>query len=190
MHALRVRREKINIVAGKATTHRGTKRVRLCLAGVCVAQCGQQVHPDQTKAVKGQDRKTLVTAGAIKRPLPCPVERVEKQRAYFTTLKEKQSKRKRKKRRTKTERKKKKTKKERGELVQRTCINRSTSLSPPSKSYISPKNANKDFPIGTITIQGRLPQSHQFPWQDSSWGIICIEKRRSPLFGFAATDKA
>ena len=92
-----MRREEINIVAGKATTHRGTKRVRLCLAGVCVAQCGWQVHPDQTKAVKGQDRKTLVTAGAIKRPLPCPVEEVEKQRAYFTTLKEKQSKRKRKK---------------------------------------------------------------------------------------------
>ena len=98
MHALRVRREEINIVAGKATTHRGTKRVRLCLAGVCVAQYGRQVHPDQTKAVKGQDNKTLVTAGAIKRPLPCPVEEVEKQRAHFTTLKEKQSKRKRKKR--------------------------------------------------------------------------------------------
>ena len=60
VYALRVGRERIDIVAGKATTHRGTKRVRLCLAGVCVAQCGQQVHPDQTKAVKGQDRKTLV----------------------------------------------------------------------------------------------------------------------------------
>ena len=89
MHVLRVRREEINILAGKATTHRGTKRVRLCLAGVCVAQYGRQVHPDQTKAIKGQDSKTLVTAGAIKRPLPCPVEEVEKQRAYFTTLKEK-----------------------------------------------------------------------------------------------------
>ena len=94
MHALRVRRKGINIVAGKATTHRGTKRVRLCLAGVCVAQCGRQVHPDQTKAVKGQDCKTLATAGAIKRPLPCPGRRIEKQ-----------SKRKRKKIRTKTERK-------------------------------------------------------------------------------------
>ena len=101
-------------------------------------------------------------AGAIKRPLPCPVGKVEKQRAHFTMLKEKQSKRKRKKKRirTKTERKRKKTKKERRELVQRACINRSASLSPPSKSYISPKNANKDFPIGTITIQGRLPRSH------------------------------
>ena len=148
MHAQRVRREEINIVVGKATTHRGTKRVRLCLAGVCVAQCGRQVHPDQTKAVKGQDRKTLVTAGAIKRPLPCPVEQVEKQRAYFTTLKEKQSKRKRKKIRTKTERKRKKTKKERGELVQRACINRSASLSPPSKSYISPKTQTRTFPLG------------------------------------------
>ena len=160
MHALRVRREGINIVAEKATTHKGTKRVRLCLARAWVAQCGRQVHPDQTKAVKGQDSKTLVTAGTIKRPLPCPVEEVEKQRAHLITLKEKHFKRKRKKIRTKTERKRKKTKKERRELVQRACTNRSASLSPPSKSYISPKNANKDFPIGTITIQGRLPQSH------------------------------
>ena len=38
-----------------------------------------QAHPDQTKAVKGQNSKTLVTAGTIKRPLPCPVERIEKQ---------------------------------------------------------------------------------------------------------------
>ena len=81
MHALRVEREGINIVAGRnATTHRGIKQVRLCLAKVGVAQCGRQVHPDQTKAVKGQDRKTLAMAGAIKRPLPCPVEGIEKQR--------------------------------------------------------------------------------------------------------------
>ena len=85
MHALRVRREEINIVVGKATTHSGTKRVRLCLAGVCVAQYGRQVHPDQTKAVKGQDSKTLVTAGTIMRPLLCPVEGIEKQRIYLTT---------------------------------------------------------------------------------------------------------
>ena len=110
MHALRVRREEINILAGKATTHRGKKRVRLCLAGVCVAQYGRQVHPDQTKAIKGQDSKTLVTAGAIKRPLPCPVEGVEKQRAYFTTLKEKKNRARGKEKeiRTKTERKRKK----------------------------------------------------------------------------------
>ena len=120
MHALRVRRKGINIVAGKATTHRGTKRVRLCLAGVCVAQCGRQVHPDQTKAVKGQDRKTLVTAGTIKRPLSCLVEEVEKNRAYFYNVKRKNRARgkEKKKIRTKTERKRKKTKKERRELVQ------------------------------------------------------------------------
>ena len=75
MHALRVERESINIVAGRnATTHREIKQVRLYLARVGIAQCGQQVHPDQTKAVKGQDRKTLAMAGAIKRPLPCPVK--------------------------------------------------------------------------------------------------------------------
>ena len=90
VHALRVGREGINIVAGrKATTHRGTKQVRLCLAKVCVAQCGRQVHPDQTKAVKGQDRKTLVTAGTIKRPLSCPVEGVEKQSIFYKVKRKK-----------------------------------------------------------------------------------------------------
>ena len=48
--------------------------------GFCVTQYGQQVHPGQTKTVKGQNSKTLVTAGTIKRPLPCPVKRIEKQR--------------------------------------------------------------------------------------------------------------
>ena len=48
--------------------------------GFCVAQYGQQVHPGQTKTVKGQNSKTLVTAGTIKRPLPCPVKGIEKQR--------------------------------------------------------------------------------------------------------------
>ena len=37
-----------------------------------------QACPDQTKAVKGQNSKTLVTAGTIKRPLPCPVLRIGK----------------------------------------------------------------------------------------------------------------
>ena len=38
----------------------------------------RQVHPDQTKTVKGQNSKILVTAGTIKRPLPCPVKGIEK----------------------------------------------------------------------------------------------------------------
>ena len=42
----------------------------------------RQVHPDQTKAVKGQDSKILVTAGTIKRPLPCPVKGIKKQRIF------------------------------------------------------------------------------------------------------------
>ena len=67
------------------------------LSGRGFVSHSRQVHPSQTKAVKGQNSKTLVTADAIKRPLPCPVEEVKKQRAHFTTLKEKQSKRKRKK---------------------------------------------------------------------------------------------
>ena len=97
VHALRMEREGINIVAGReATTHGGIKQVRLCLAKVGVAQCGRQVHPDQTKAVKGQDRKTLVTAGAIKRPLPCPVEGVEKQSIFYKVKRKKRARRKEK----------------------------------------------------------------------------------------------
>ena len=83
MLALRVEREGINVVAGRnATTYRGIKQVRLCLARVGVAQYGRQVHPDQTKAVKGQDRKTLAMAGAIKRPLLCPVKGDRKQSTF------------------------------------------------------------------------------------------------------------
>ena len=97
MHALRVEREGINIVAGrKATTHRGTKQVHLCLARVGVAQCDQQVHPDQTKAVKGQDRKTLTTAGAIKRPLSCPVEGIKKQSIFYEVKRKNRARRKKK----------------------------------------------------------------------------------------------
>ena len=80
-----------------------------------VAQCGRQVHPDQTKAVKGQDRKTLATADTIKRPLPCPIERIKKKTEIFLRSereKKKQSKKKRKKIRTKTKKKRKETKKE------------------------------------------------------------------------------
>ena len=101
VHALRVEREGINIVAGRnATTHRGIKQVRLCLVRVGVAQCGRQVHPDQTKAVKGQDRKTLATAGAIKRPLPCPVkeERGSKKQSIFYEVKRKNKARRKEKR--------------------------------------------------------------------------------------------
>ena len=99
MHALSVRREEINIVAGKAAARRDkmsprrtewTKWIRLCLAGVLY---DWQAYPDQTKAVKGQNSKSLVTAGTIKRPLQCPAGRIEKQ-GSFHNVKEKQSKRK------------------------------------------------------------------------------------------------
>ena len=99
MHDLRVEREGINIVVGrKATTHRGIKQIRLCLARVGVAQYGRQVHPNQTKAVKGQDRKTLTTAGAIKRPLPCPVEEIEKQSIFYKVKRKKNRARRKEKR--------------------------------------------------------------------------------------------
>ena len=64
------------------------------------------MHPDQTKTVKGQNSKILVTVGTIKRPLPCPVQRIKKKTEDFSRhKKEKQSKKRRKKIRTKTERK-------------------------------------------------------------------------------------
>ena len=78
-----------------------------------------QVHPDQTKAVKGQNSKTLVTAGTIKRPLPCPVERIEKQGIFHDIEKKNRVRREKKKIRTKIKRKGKKTKKERRELIRK-----------------------------------------------------------------------
>ena len=93
MHALRVGREGINTVAGRKAT---TKQVRLCLAGVGVAQCGRQVHPDQTKVVKGQGCKILATAGAIKRPLPCPGKIIEKQSMFYKVKRENRARRKEK----------------------------------------------------------------------------------------------
>ena len=80
---------------------------------------GRQVHPDQTKAVKGQDGKTLATASAIKRPLPCPVGGREKQRIFHNVKRKNRVRGKEKKIRTKTERKGNKTKKERRELVRK-----------------------------------------------------------------------
>ena len=66
----------------------------------------RQVHSDQTKAVKGQNSKTLVTTGTIKRPLLCPVARIEKQRiAHKVKRKKNRARGKRKKIRTKIEKK-------------------------------------------------------------------------------------
>ena len=62
--------------------------------------------PRPDKGVKGQNSKTLVTADTIKRPLPCPVWRIEKQ-GIFHNVKEKSRVR------------GKKTKKERRELVRK-----------------------------------------------------------------------
>ena len=67
----------------------------------------RQVHPDQTKAVKGQSSKTLVTAGTIKRPLPCPVKGIEKQRISHKVKRKTEQEEKEKKIRTKTDKKRK-----------------------------------------------------------------------------------
>ena len=175
------------MVGRNATTHRGIKQVRLCLARVGVAQCGRQVHPDQTKAIKGQDRKTLATAGAIKRLLSCPVKGIEKQSIFYGVKRKNRARRKEKKIRKKTEKKRKKTK-EKGELVQWVYTNRSVSLSPPSNLTFF-QNVNKDsFFLGN-NHSGLTPSKPLIPTAGSfSWEIICIEKRRSLLFDFAAAD--
>ena len=69
---------------------------------------GRQVHPDQTKAVKGQNGKTLVTTGTIKGPLPCrALIQGVKNRAFLRSEKKKQSKKRRKKIRKKNREEKK-----------------------------------------------------------------------------------
>ena len=74
---------------------------------------GRQVRPDQTKEVKGQNGKTLVTTSTIKRPLPCP-ENGSKNRAFLWSRKKNRVKKKRreKKIRKKTEKKREKIKEE------------------------------------------------------------------------------
>ena len=62
--------------------------------------------PDQTKAVKGQNSKTLVTAGTIKRPLPCPVKGIEN-RGFSRHRKKNRVRRKEKRVRTKKREKRK-----------------------------------------------------------------------------------
>ena len=57
---------------------------------------GQQVLPDQIKAVKGQNGKTLATAGAIKGPLPCPERGIEKNRAFYGVKRKNRARRKEK----------------------------------------------------------------------------------------------
>ena len=92
-------------------TQRGTKQVCLCLARVGVAQCGRQVHPDQTKAVKGQDCKTLATAGAIKRPLSCPREEVGKTEHILQSEKKKKKTEQEEKKKDKNEKQRRKERK-------------------------------------------------------------------------------
>ena len=79
----------------------------------------QQVHPNHTKTVKGQNSKILVMAGTIKGPLPCPVQEIKKQRIFHNIEKKNRVRREEKKIRTKIERKGKKTKKEMRELVRK-----------------------------------------------------------------------
>ena len=58
---------------------------------------GRQVLPDQTKAVKEQNGKTLVTAGTIKGPLQCPEKGIEKQSIFYGVKRKNRARRKDKK---------------------------------------------------------------------------------------------
>ena len=89
--------------------------------------------PDQTKAVKGQSGKKLVTVGTIKGPLTCPEKRW-KNRGYSRS-KKKQSKRKQEKEKKKIREKieeRREEIEEKKEIIQWACTNRSILLSPPS----------------------------------------------------------
>ena len=75
VHALRVR-EKALIPWQEEMVHyieEQNKPASVWQGWMSHSPGGRQVCPDQTKAVKGQDGKTLATADAIKRLLPCPV---------------------------------------------------------------------------------------------------------------------
>ena len=103
---------------------------------------GRQVHPNQTKTVKGQNDKTVATAGAIKRVLPCPVEEVEKQSIFSGVKGKTEQEEKKKDKKENRKRKERKTKKKES-WFNRACIHRSVSLSPPSNLTFF-QNANKD----------------------------------------------
>ena len=85
----------------------------LCLAGVLY---DWQVHPDQTKAVKGQNINTG-HGRHYKEALAVPCRRDRKTGDLSQRKRENRVRGKKKRIRTKTERKEKKTKKEKRELV-------------------------------------------------------------------------
>ena len=76
VHALRVERERAFILwqERSATTGGELKPTSVWQGSVAHTSGGRQVRTDQTEAVKGQNGKTMVTAGTIKRLLPCPVK--------------------------------------------------------------------------------------------------------------------
>ena len=114
---------------------------------------------------------------------------IEKQSIFYEVKRKKNRARsKEKKIRKKAEKKRKETKKKKKELIQWACTNRSVSLSPPSNLTFF-QNANKDSFFWGNNYSGPTPSKPLIPTAGSfSWGIICIEKRRSLLFGFAAAD--
>ena len=81
-------RERKHLCRGRNECYGGlTNETNLPLSGK--GEChtdepfdSRQVRPDQTKAVKGQSGKKLVTTSIIKGPLPCPEKRIEKQRVF------------------------------------------------------------------------------------------------------------
>ena len=134
------------------------------------------------KTVKHQPRQALYRG-------PCrALQRGSKKRSIFYELKRKnRARRKEKKIRKKTEKKRKETKKKEGVSSMGMHQQIGFPLSP-FKSYLFPKRKQGLFLWGN-NHSGPTPSKPLIPMAGSfSWGIICIEKRRSPLFGFAAAD--
>ena len=94
--------------------------------------------------------------------MPCREDRKTEDVSHKVKRKTEQEE-KEKKIRTKTERKGKKTKKGRRELVQRACTNRLASLSPPSKSHISPKKRKQEFSHWDYNHSGLTPSKPLIP---------------------------
>ena len=123
-----------------------TKWIRLSLAGVLY---DWQAYPDQTKAVKGQNSKTLVTTGTIK-ALAVPCMRIGKTGDFLQRKRKSRvrGKEKRLERKQREKERKLKKRKERVSLKEHAPIGRLPSL-PLQKSHLSSKECKtRTFQVG------------------------------------------
>ena len=105
-----------------------------------------------------------------------PCRRGRKTEHILQSEKKKKSKKKRKKIRTEIEKKRKETKKEKGELIQWACTNRSASLSPPSNLTFFPKRKQGLFLWGN-NHSGPTPSKPLIPMAGSFLGGLFALRR-------------